>query len=995
MPTPLARLQVREALARASNLGKVPRVWCWADLWRALREGRDDGPIVLSAEAARAVLVLAIERARESGILNATAAVAAWPGFRRRLRLRIVGWTRLDLSPDREPPETGPTIADEWAIYGHYRAILHELRAEDADGFALWAAFHLEANPPDLFQKLGTITIVDPDEDGPAARRVLAYFEDHAKVVRVILGRDADPALADVDLAVAPLRNRLLDRQYQERTHTVELFRAAALKDIERNLFRSDADARSPFRGAEGLKLLGGPQGEGVALLLAREVQTWFDRGAAPEDILILVRHWNEDADAIVRVLQSWNIPVSAVGRPTCLASEPSVSALRLALKLGADGWEATDLVKFLRNSQFRPDWPSAQAADSRPRAASAIRDSGIYRGQGAILRALGDTASNQSSKDRRSIQARDLVHDLVEAIDPITRPGSWPEHVRRLKRLADRLGIDSVENDALERLGNALDDQAAVFDAINHGQAVPFREFVSAVESLVRDDHEVATEIRPGTVCVATVDRAAGARMPYVILANLSEGTFPTREAVESASDDVENPGQISRAYAREMARFLRVVGSASEELVLAYPTRDEKGQEILSAGFLDDLIRRFDPSALTPERHQVVHRFDPSWLDHPDLAVAPADARVRALALACLRHDPGPLARMATDPIHRPSLNGTSAALSVTAHRLDPRGFTRYDGFLTDPGVPAALVQKFGPDAIFSPSKLESYLLCPFQFFLKYVLKLVVVDDRDELDENFIDRGTRIHKTLEDYETLRMQGSENALEVDEFVSSSQMMVALSDLSEARAGLDEIERRRVEQTFRRYLDQARAYQGRPKEPSARPAHLEIAFGSLKEETPHPCIQLGEGAEAVRLEGKIDRVDVVENGDSSPSFRVIDYKTGTPPSKKDVNSLFMVQLPLYALAVERLGLAGATARPVDVGYWDLREKGYTKIELTDWPELKVRLEASIIDAVDRLRSGRFEVNPRKDDCTGYCDFASACRIGEIRKVQKGAGDSTR
>ena len=238
----------------------MPRVWCWDDLWRAVREGRDDGPARLSDASARAALSLAIGRARDARQLNATAAVAAWPGFRRRLRERVSGWTRLDLFPDREPPETGPTIPDEWAIFGHYRAVLRSLEAEDADGFANWAARALEKRAPSL-KKLGTVTILDPDDDAPAVRRALEFFEAKAKAVRVVLGYDPDPALAEVYSAVAPWRQRLIERGYEESAHAPDVWRVPALRDIERELFRDDAPTRSTTWNATGLSLLGSPAG--------------------------------------------------------------------------------------------------------------------------------------------------------------------------------------------------------------------------------------------------------------------------------------------------------------------------------------------------------------------------------------------------------------------------------------------------------------------------------------------------------------------------------------------------------------------------------------------------------------------------------------------------------------------------------------------------------------------------------------------------------------
>ncbi|MCA1684607.1 MAG: PD-(D/E)XK nuclease family protein, partial [Planctomycetia bacterium] len=792
--------------------------------------------------------------------------------------------TRRELSPDQEPTETGPTVPDEWAIYGQYRAVLKAMGAEDLEGLANWAARVLETSPPPGLKKPGTVTVLEPDDDSAAVRRAFGFFEARAKGVRVVLGYDPDPGLAEVFSAVAPFRERLLGRGYEESVPAPGLFRPAALRDAERDLFRTGVPSGRGIANPDGLKLLGAPQGEGVGLVVAREVRHLLDRGADPEDVLVLVRNWDEDAEAVLGVFRSWGLPVSPLGRPRGLASEPAVSALRMALRLQHEGWEASELVKLLRHGRFRPDWPSARVPDATARAAAAVRDSGVFRGTLRILRALDRAAgaTAEGTPRARAERSSDLARRVIDEVESVDRPSDWHGHVEGLKRLAGALGIGDEGDPALERFWNALDDQAAVFDETGAGRPVLFGEFLEA----------------------------------------------------ESA----EEPARVGRAFAREMAKFLRVIGSAGESLTLAYPTRDEKGQEVLPAGFLDDLKRRLEPDTLGAllKGHEF-NRFDPAMIDHDDLARSPSDARVRAVALACVRHRPGELARLATDTRHRRALEGTAAALTLTAQRLDARGFSAYDGRLTDPG--GALAARFGPDAVFSPSQLESFLLCPFQFFLKYVLRLRPVDDRDELDEDFIGRGNRIHKALEDYEQLRLGQDDGRLVVDDFLTSTLMGASLSDDSEANSGLGEIERRRVEQR------------------------------------------------------RIDRVDLIDT-DQGPSFRVIDYKTGAPPAKKDVTNFLMVQLPLYALAVERLNLAGDSAGPRDVGYWDLREKGYSKIDLKDWPETKARLEAEVVGAVARLRVGLFVVDPKKDDCTRYCEFSTVCRIGQVRGVDKGSGRDT-
>ena len=67
--------------------------------------------------------------------------------------------------------------------------------------------------------------------------------------------------------------------------------------------------------------------------------------------------------------------------------------------------------------------------------------------------------------------------------------------------------------------------------------------------------------------------------------------------------------------------------------------------------------------------------------------------------------------------------------------------------------------VARAFDANYRFSPSQLETYLSCPFQFFSKYVFDLKPVDDRDELDEDLTQKGSRIHDILENFETFVQQ--------------------------------------------------------------------------------------------------------------------------------------------------------------------------------------------------------------------------------------------
>src|SRR6266403_1555008 len=109
--------------------------------------------------------------------------------------------------------------------------------------------------------------------------------------------------------------------------------------------------------------------------------------------------------------------------------------------------------------------------------------------------------------------------------------------------------------------------------------------------------------------------------------------------------------------------------------------------------------------------------------------------------------------------------------SAIRVADSRLQSAHFGGYDGRIGDVRAVQQIVTKFGPDYTFSPSQLESFLFCPFQFFMRYVLKLQPVDERDELEEDYTERGSRVHRVLEQLERMLAQEPGNRLERAEAV--------------------------------------------------------------------------------------------------------------------------------------------------------------------------------------------------------------------------------
>ena len=553
-------------------------------------------------------------------------------------------------------------------------------------------------------------------------------------------------------------------------------------------------------------------------------------------------------------------------------------------------------------------------------------------------------------------------------------------------------------------------------------------------------------------------MEEAAGVQVRHVLLSNLAEGTFPDRSAIglladpddesheepepetdaesdldgedeESLSDHTRTTRYPSRVgqlrlpfdgapiassrptpFGREMARFLRVIGSAEASLTLSYPTADEKGVEQLAAGFLVEIF-----GLLTREVDRTIHKID-SKLDPALRETQPQSSleqRVRAMSRAAIG-DPSDLAALAATETHRKLLRASASSLLINERRARPASWRRlrqplgrFEGMLRDPRIVSRLQADFGPSYAFSASQLESMAFCPFQFFQRYVLRLDPIEERDELEEDRTAGGSRMHAALEALHlALRDDPPEPGISMDEAIADrieqavrdqiDREAPAVSDVGRA---LRTIEAERMVRVGKTYADQFRRYAD-SHGAGLVPFGFEYVFGG-EDPDASPALVLGADEDQVRLQGMIDRIDVAHHP-SGLLFRVIDYKTGSVPSGTKLKDGLALQLPLYAMAVERALQADHNPRPIDAGYWALRGKGYAPLvkmaeyregDLFAFPNWKPgpgpdRIVAFVLSLVDRLRRGMLPVQNEILDCERTCDYRTVCRLHQVRQARK-------
>ncbi|MGH9662187.1 MAG: PD-(D/E)XK nuclease family protein, partial [Bryobacteraceae bacterium] len=257
-------------------------------------------------------------------------------------------------------------------------------------------------------------------------------------------------------------------------------------------------------------------------------------------------------------------------------------------------------------------------------------------------------------------------------------------------------------------------------------------------------------------------------------------------------------------------------------------------------------------------------------------------------------------------------------------------------------------------------TPSGLECFLDCPFQFFARHALKLTT---RPPLPVDRLDallQGAIVHKVLA--ESVRRREPLEPL-FDEIFRRECTAAAVP-----RGYRSEYLRRQMLDDLRYFLDDGQL-------PAGPASVTEQGFEMRL-------------SDSLTVRGRIDRIDATPAG-----AVIVDYKYSAPQRvldrARDNNRL---QGPLYALAAER----ALRLRVAGIFYASVRRAaGRREVTIAGWadPATGLRLsgsepltrewlaegESAALDAVQSIRDGRIAPAPSDPDLCRTCDYRDVCR----------------
>ncbi len=584
-------------------------------------------------------------------------------------------------------------------------------------------------------------------------------------------------------------------------------------------------------------------------------------------------------------------------------------------------------------------------------------------------------------------------VEALNEHLSTLPEEGTWSDLGARWRAVIDRF-LNPGRDEAAEAVAQAIDetfDGLAALEAIY--PKVSLESFVQALrKSLDRASVPLAPEVVQG-VQVMDAGSARGIPFQALFLMGMNEGVFPrtiredpflrdhARRVLET--DLGYKISSKLAGYDEEKLLFALLSGSVSDRLFsgsvsdrlyCSYQRSDAAGRPLAPSWYLRDVNATAGgdgpgmetwriPKSVLGKQH--VPPFDDTrWLLPEELAVR------RALS----GEDPAPLVRMS-----RASTEGFERSAAAVRALEDGAGAP---GPLDGITGPLEDVWNEILERGVSPTTLEAYGRCPFQYFARRVLRLERLERPEAAAPvQALEWGRICHEILQRFyqDPDRAWGDDWAGWLDS--AANEILSQFEEHSPTGyPAAWEVAREELVDTLR---EAVRADLDEMAQSGFRPGELEIDL-SAPLDTDWP-----EDLQGLPVHGRLDRVDYHEPDNR---YRVIDYKykTGRGPSTEDNNPLLAairgqkLQLPLYVLLAADYANARGPATPTAVeaawyflaGRWKegpLAPRGFSGGVMRESSGERIR------DAVARLlrgiRSGEFFIVPG-----AYCRF---CEVSEI------------
>ncbi len=442
--------------------------------------------------------------------------------------------------------------------------------------------------------------------------------------------------------------------------------------------------------------------------------------------------------------------------------------------------------------------------------------------------------------------------------------------------RAEENLRLYKTVCDSLDRLVTVLGDTRADSECFINQLGVVLGEFgMSSIPAHIDE------------VTVGSADMIRLSEKKHVYLIGVNDGEFPRTVSDDSYFTDRDKAALMDSGLAiepdldirgaRELYAFSRAFSSAGETVTLLYSRRSPDLAPILPASPIERIkdLTRGTVLPIDIDTLRVSDRLFTTDMAY-ELYESATQSEREQIRLALMGAGDDKRAALSELPIE--------------------------NGELTLGGEVVAML--YGGDLYLSQSRIESYMRCPFSYFLRYNLKLGE-SERAELSSNVI--GSFIHAILEDFFCeVRERGldvaaltDEEKLKITERASKRYVSGFLGGGGKERTKVA------IARLCRSALPVIDGVCDEFSDCKFVPAFFELSTDGRRKNDARPIVYTREDGKKIIIRGKVDRVDTYKNGEDV-YVRVVDYKTGSKEfSPSDMAEGINMQMFLYLESIVR------------------------------------------------------------------------------------------
>ncbi len=847
-----------------------------------------------------------------------------------------------------------PRLMELGAIYTAYQHRLQEKNWADRAGMGWLSAEVLEGNA-DLCLDWPVLYVDGFDDLTPVQVDVLKHMATRMPEMVITLTGELE-------------KPRMVHHRYNRTRSRLE----SAIEDLSvENGFAPDQDFRNPvltFLESSFLteKVYPHASGNTVEMVSApnredevRAALRWLKERVIHDRIAVgktalLARNIEPYRQYIRQTADEFGIPVTML-HDDPLAENPCVAAVMDMLSLPEDDFPRQSTIEVWFSPYF--NWAQALLLDaatydritqSRQFNSAAVWGKvigGFSQWMSALVDLSGFSGGERHSYEEEPVpvntpvggQAQELLSQFTLFAAYLKPPEGKHPYRDYVYWLENKLGDDVEEDPAGDPDSLPQAPSLGVIENVNGGppelkqrdQAAlrvfkdVLRGFMRAEETIARKDvdyHTFLEDLKSAvsgevyhlplpadreSVIVASVTQVRGIGFAAVGVMGLAEGEFPLShredpfltDADRNKLQDLSGLSINLSTESNEVGYFYDAITRPSEYLLLTRPHLTEDGAAWQPSPFWLEVqnLLRVEPQSILSD-------------SIPDISRLASQSESIFHCAALMNQD---LVSWVIDtiPARWAALEHAGRLMNMRLHAsLIESGV--YEGNLT--AFASLFYVLYGPQHVWSASRLESYRTCPFMFFTGSILDL---EPREEPEEGYDARqlGNIYHHIFEALYKAVDDPADLEQLLDRLPSIAKTILdAAPEKEQFRVTAWWMHsRQEIIENVRKSLDALHLIMGR-----FIPYGFEQQFGI--DHTP-PLV-VTDGDDSFKLRGYIDRVDQAPDG----TIRIIDYKTSGPGdfTLAAVRQGKKLQLPLYALAArDALGLGN----PVDGFYWHVRD----------------------------------------------------------------------